>query len=684
MKRFLCAVSFILILSMTFFCGHVDTFDPQNPVIEIASENDTLTGYVNHNYDIMVSVLYPEELDEVSYKTGNGISGNFSSSELSESLFINLSFSEPCTTYLVISGLESDLEVTSDTAILIVSDPLTVKLYPSRFYASPSLQCTVKVSTGNHFPGQQITSTPQINKDSLFFFKPSKSEIGNKVNVSFTAFDNREPSIIARDSVLITVIADKELPPPPDNLKISEKTSKYVKISWDRVSIADSYVLFRKKPDSADSAWEDMALPDTFYIDSTKNIYMYRVASVNYFGQGEKSEIIYGVDNIHYAHRLFFTDSSSVAHESSGLHVIKVQVTKPAIKTITVRCTLTGDSEISADFESSVLLAMIAPGDTMGLCTLKIIDDNSAEQIKSFSVYLDSVSHGFISGLREHIIQLVDDDSLYSVTYDANGADSGEVPVDSRGYGKNSVVSVKGNTGNLSKAGYSFTGWRKSSSDMKSILYGKGDTLIIGAANIKLYAQWQINKYSVIYDGNGNTDGNVPDAEEHEYKKVIVVADKPSGLKKAGFTFIGWNTKADGTGDTLLPGDSLEMGPSDITLYALWEINKYEVKYNGNGNDSGSAPSAKEYEYNADVAIANKPSGLKKTGFTFIGWNTKADGTGDTLLPGDTIKMGLSDITLYALWEINEYKVKPDSVSKKSNINKKNSCKDLVNIINYG
>ena len=52
----------------------------------------------------------------------------------------------------------------------------------------------------------------------------------------------------------------------------------------------------------------------------------------------------------------------------------------------------------------------------------------------------------------------------YTVTYDANGATSGTVPVDSNVYRCDSEYTVLGNTGNLKKDGYVFDGWRITSS----------------------------------------------------------------------------------------------------------------------------------------------------------------------------------------------------------------------------
>jgi Listeria-Bacteroides repeat domain (List_Bact_rpt) len=49
--------------------------------------------------------------------------------------------------------------------------------------------------------------------------------------------------------------------------------------------------------------------------------------------------------------------------------------------------------------------------------------------------------------------------ATYTVIYDGNGSIGGTVPVDSNKYPQGQTVTVLGNTGNLSKTGYSFSGW---------------------------------------------------------------------------------------------------------------------------------------------------------------------------------------------------------------------------------
>ncbi len=79
--------------------------------------------------------------------------------------------------------------------------------------------------------------------------------------------------------------------------------------------------------------------------------------------------------------------------------------------------------------------------------------------------------------------------------------------------------------------------------------------------------------YSVIYDGNGNDSGNVPeDTTEYREGDTVTVLGNTSGLEKSGYVFVGWNTEADGSGTEYIEGDTFTMGEEDITLYAHWVI----------------------------------------------------------------------------------------------------------------
>ncbi len=76
--------------------------------------------------------------------------------------------------------------------------------------------------------------------------------------------------------------------------------------------------------------------------------------------------------------------------------------------------------------------------------------------------------------------------------------------------------------------------------------------------------------YSVSYDGNGGT-GSVPvGTTPYLQGQTVTVLGNSGSLVKAGYSFNGWNTKADGTGTMYTPGQTFVMGSSNVVLYAMW------------------------------------------------------------------------------------------------------------------
>ena len=157
---------------------------------------------------------------------------------------------------------------------------------------------------------------------------------------------------------------------------------------------------------------------------------------------------------------------------------------------------------------------------------------------------------------------------VYTVTYDDNDSSSGAVPTDSNSYLPLAQITVKTNSGTLAKTGYSFGGWNTAAN-------GSGTTYAPGAkisasADITLYALW-VAEYTVTYNGNGNTGGEVPtDANTYNNGEAVTVATNSGTLVKSGSTFSGWNTAADGSGITYPVSSSFAMGAANVVLYALW------------------------------------------------------------------------------------------------------------------
>ncbi len=125
--------------------------------------------------------------------------------------------------------------------------------------------------------------------------------------------------------------------------------------------------------------------------------------------------------------------------------------------------------------------------------------------------------------------------------------------------------------------------------------------------------------------------------------------------EKAGVLFTGWNTKADGTGDSVAPGTKLQ-AKDDVTLYAQWEIlgKNYIVQYNANGGTY--APESQLVKYGDDAKLTDEPARWDDK-HTFIGWAY----TDDAMVPD--FPAGRENVlpcpaeqyivTLYAMWQFD-------------------------------
>lgn len=74
-------------------------------------------------------------------------------------------------------------------------------------------------------------------------------------------------------------------------------------------------------------------------------------------------------------------------------------------------------------------------------------------------------------------------------------------------------------------------------------------------------------KYTIAFNSNGGTDAPSSQTKIHDTDMTLSTV-VPT---KANYNFIGWNTKADGTGKTYQPGD-IYTANEDLTLYAIWEL----------------------------------------------------------------------------------------------------------------
>ena len=180
---------------------------------------------------------------------------------------------------------------------------------------------------------------------------------------------------------------------------------------------------------------------------------------------------------------------------------------------------------------------------------------------------------------------------------------------------------------------YTFGGWYQESSLTNKIT--SISTTATGAKN--LYAKWTQKSYSVKYDANGGT--GAPSAQTKYCGTTLTLSSTVP--TRTGYTFAGWNTKADASGTSYAKGASYTAN-SGTTLYAKWTKNNYTLSFDANGGTG--ACSAKTLAYGDAYGDLCTPS---RTNHKFDGWYTAASGGTKV---STTTTIGAGNVTLYAHW----------------------------------
>lgn len=139
----------------------------------------------------------------------------------------------------------------------------------------------------------------------------------------------------------------------------------------------------------------------------------------------------------------------------------------------------------------------------------------------------------------------------------------------------NQIPSVSADTN------YTFTGW-KSSVDGNVYTNDALLTLPIGQATT-FTAQYEYHDpgqggihydHHLYYHSNFGRDQKANEStskdkvEVQDYKKLQILPERD------GYTFVSWNTKADGSGTSYRPGDDFELTATENHLYAQWQKDK--------------------------------------------------------------------------------------------------------------
>lgn len=130
-----------------------------------------------------------------------------------------------------------------------------------------------------------------------------------------------------------------------------------------------------------------------------------------------------------------------------------------------------------------------------------------------------------------------------------------------------------------------------------------------------MYNPWQ---HTISYHANGGT--NAPASQIKTYGSILTLSSTVP--TRTGYSFLGWNTSADGNGTFYGTGYAYghDQDGGTIPLYAQWKQNNYKITYHANGGST----SAQDGVYHYGDAVNLQPI-ASKNGYTFVGWATSPD-----------------------------------------------------------
>ena len=231
----------------------------------------------------------------------------------------------------------------------------------------------------------------------------------------------------------------------------------------------------------------------------------------------------------------------------------------------------------------------------------------------------------------------------YTVSFDPNGGKSSLKDMSTK-YEANLTLPKSG----VTRTGYSFTGWNTEPDGTgKDYAPGQRVSQLTQRESITLYARWTPNTYTVRFNANKGT-GKMPDQKGILYGEATELS--PCAFTRKGYQFTGWNTKANGTGETV--DEALNLTATNkgtVTLYAQWEGEPYDVTFH-----FGEETRTQTLHYGTAEALDGNP--FENPGYTFKCWTTQEKGKGKSYKDGAKVT-NLADRDLYAQWTANKYTV---------------------------
>jgi len=210
--------------------------------------------------------------------------------------------------------------------------------------------------------------------------------------------------------------------------------------------------------------------------------------------------------------------------------------------------------------------------------------------------------------------------ATYTLTVNVSPTGSGTVSrsknADSYEHGTQVTVTAKPNNG------YEFTGWTGAlnSTEVTVTVTMDGDkTLLAGFRRIGA----DLPQYNVYFNANGAT-GIPPEMVSSDSGSVISLPGQ-AGMVKDKYSFAGWNTEADGSGENYNVYGKYTV-TRNVALFAQWTRNPYTLTVNVSPTNSGTVsrnPNKETYVHGEQVTVTATPT----SGNIFKGWSGASSST---------------------------------------------------------
>ena len=244
-----------------------------------------------------------------------------------------------------------------------------------------------------------------------------------------------------------------------------------------------------------------------------------------------------------------------------------------------------------------------------------------------------------------------------TLTYHGNGATGGNTAAQSGKTGDELTTNANGFT----RDGYTFVRW-DTAKDGSGTAYGEGKNgvsqYVMKPAGNDLYAIWQANPASIQYRDDWGATGSTPDTTGVTGQDVTIARN---GFTRPGYTFTGW-ARDRRTDPSLQPGGRYTLTPGTTTLWAQWKADPAHLIYNSN---SGSTSQTRRTDGVVDQTLTVIANPFTRSGYTFTGWNTQADGRDKAYAAGNGFRLvadaksnPVNTSVLYAQWRINRVTLK--------------------------